>query len=65
MSAPTPRHDVAAAVAVTAWIVGMGLVMILDDDAWQMVGACLWALGLAVAVIVAAHAYRTRSRYTP
>lgn len=62
MAAPTPRHDVIGGIAVVVWVVGMGLVLGLEDDAWQIAGASLWAGGFVVAGGVAAHAYRTRRR---
>lgn len=62
MAAPTPRHDVIGGVAVAAWVLGMGLTLGLENDAWQIAGASLWFGGFVVAAGVAAHAYRTRGR---
>lgn len=64
MAAPTFRHDAIGGVAVTAWVLGMGLTLGLENDSWQTAGGVLWSGGLIVAGGVAAHAYRTRSRVT-
>ncbi len=63
MAAPSAQHDVAAGGAVAVWVLGMGLVLGVEDAALQLTGGCLWAAGLVVAGGVAAHAYRTRSRH--
>src|SRR3546814_7478085 len=59
---PRPRHDAIGGIAVVAWVLGMGLTLGLENDAWQIAGAYLWAGGFAVAGGVAVHAYRMRSR---
>jgi hypothetical protein len=63
MAAPSVRHDAVGGAAVAVWVTGMGLVLGTEEAVWQVPGACLWAVGLAVGCGVAGHTYYTRSRH--
>jgi hypothetical protein len=62
MAPPSPRHDAAAGVGITIWVLGMGIVLSTGELLWQITGAVMWAVGVLAAGGVATHAYVTRVR---
>jgi hypothetical protein len=62
MSVPTPRQDAVAGAGVGVWVLGMGLVLGIDQPTFQIAGGVMWASGLLVAAFVAGQAYLRRDR---
>jgi uncharacterized membrane protein YkgB len=55
-------HDVIAGIGVAAWILGMGLVLGIEEPGLQLTGGVLWVVGFVVTALAAASAYLSRER---
>jgi uncharacterized membrane protein YkgB len=64
MHLPIRPHDVVAGIGVAVWILGMGLVLGIEEPGLQVTGGVLWVVGFVVAALAAASAYMRRERAT-